>query len=135
MHWSKDLVHQPSRALNKDDKRRVRVVGIFTHETSIDRLVGMTLADTNDEWTTEERHYLSEGIHGAPAPRPRKCSNRRHHRHRRVRPGGHAHADHTTGRNLRVPQPLAGAFKVSKDETPVNPPVCSIDCPTGSIRP
>ncbi len=25
------------------------------------RLVGMILADTNDEWITDERRYLSEG--------------------------------------------------------------------------
>lgn len=42
-------------------KRRARVVGIFPNEASVIRLVGMILSDTNDEWTTDERRYLSEG--------------------------------------------------------------------------
>ena len=35
--------------------------GIFPNEASVIRLVGMILADTNDEWVTDERRYLSEG--------------------------------------------------------------------------
>ena len=41
--------------------RRSRVVGIFPNEASVIRLVGMILTDTNDEWTIDERRYLSEG--------------------------------------------------------------------------
>jgi transposase-like protein len=47
--------------LNKEIKRRARVVGIFPNEASVIRLVGMILTDTNDEWTIDERRYLSEG--------------------------------------------------------------------------
>jgi transposase-like protein len=38
-----------------------RVVGTFPNEASVIRLVGMILTDTNDEWTIDERRYLSEG--------------------------------------------------------------------------
>ena len=47
--------------LNKEIKRRARVVGIFPNEASVIRLVGTILTDTNDEWTIDERRYLSEG--------------------------------------------------------------------------
>ena len=51
----------PLERLNKEIKRRARVVGIFPNEASVIRLVGMILTDTNDEWTIDERRYLSDG--------------------------------------------------------------------------
>lgn len=37
-------------------------MSIFINEDSVIRLVGMVLADNNDEWITDERHHhLSEG--------------------------------------------------------------------------
>jgi len=60
-HWSKIWSTNPLERLNKEIKRRARVVGIFPNEASVIRLVGMILADTNDEWITDERRYLSEG--------------------------------------------------------------------------
>ena len=36
-------------------------MGIFPNDASVIRLGGMILTDTNDEWTTDERRYLSEG--------------------------------------------------------------------------
>ena len=70
-HWSKIWSTNPLERLNKEIKRRARVVGIFPNEASVIRLVGMILADTNDEWITDERRYLLRRIHGATAPRPR----------------------------------------------------------------
>ena len=46
--------------LNKEIKRRARVVGIFPNEASVIRLVGMILTETDDEWAIDERRYLSE---------------------------------------------------------------------------
>ncbi len=34
------------------------------------RLIGMVLADTNDEWITDERRYLSEGSMAKLLPEP-----------------------------------------------------------------
>ena len=50
----------PLERINKEIKRRSRVVGIFPNEASAIRLVGAILADLNDEWQASERRYLSE---------------------------------------------------------------------------
>ncbi len=60
-HWRKIWSTNPLERLNKEIKRRARVVGIFPNEAAVIRLVGMILTDTNDEWVTDERRYLSEG--------------------------------------------------------------------------
>ena len=50
----------PLERINKEIKRRSRVVGIFPDEASAIRLVGAILADLHDEWQATERRYLSE---------------------------------------------------------------------------
>ena len=59
-HWVKVWSNNPPERLNKDIKRRSRVVGIFPSEASVIRLAGAILADTNDEWHTGDHRYLSE---------------------------------------------------------------------------
>ena len=55
-----DLVTNPLERLNKEIKRRSRVVGIFPNEDAAIRLCGAVALDINDEWAAAERRYFSE---------------------------------------------------------------------------
>ena len=62
-HWQKIWLCQPAERLNKEIKRRSRVVGIFPNPAAALRLVGAVLADTHDEWQANPRRYLLRRIH------------------------------------------------------------------------
>lgn len=60
-HWRKIASTNPLERANKGIKRRSNVVGIFSDDASVLRLVGAVLAEVHDDWQTTDRRYLSEG--------------------------------------------------------------------------
>ncbi len=61
-HWSQLHSTNPLERLNKEIKRRTRVVGIFPNDAAIVRLVGAMMLEQNDEWAVTRRYMTLETI-------------------------------------------------------------------------
>ena len=59
-HWRKIWSTNPLERLNKEIKRRTRVVGIFPNDAAIIRLVGTLLREQQEEWQLDGRRVFSE---------------------------------------------------------------------------
>ena len=56
-HWRRIHSTNPLERLNKEVKRRTKVVGVFPDRASVLRLVGMNLKEIDDDWRAG-RHYF-----------------------------------------------------------------------------
>lgn len=62
-HWTRIYSTNVLERLNKEVKRRTKVVEIFPDVPSVIRLVGTLLAETDDEWQVERRYFSKESMH------------------------------------------------------------------------
>ena len=58
-HRTRISSNNPLERLNREIRRRTRVVGIFPHGGSCLRLIGMVLVEQNEDWLTADKAYLT----------------------------------------------------------------------------
>ncbi|MEW2050458.1 transposase, partial [Streptomyces sp. NPDC005476] len=60
-HWKKIQSTKPLERVNREIKRRVDVVQIFSNPDALERLTTAVLIEMHDEWIAFPRRYLPEG--------------------------------------------------------------------------
>jgi transposase-like protein len=63
VHWIRIYSTNILERLNKEVKRRTKVVEIFPDTPSVIRLVGTLLAEADDEWQISRRYFSKESMH------------------------------------------------------------------------
>lgn len=58
-HWRRIHSTNLVERLNKEIKRRTKVVGVFPDQSAVIRLVGTLLIDIDDDWRTTQRRYFA----------------------------------------------------------------------------
>jgi putative transposase len=58
-HRTRISSNNPLERLNREIRRRTRVVGIYPHGNCCLRLIGMILVEQNEEWLTADKAYLT----------------------------------------------------------------------------
>ena len=59
VHWPKIHSTNGLERLNNEVKRRTEVVGIFSNDEAITRLVGAIMLEQNDEWAVQRARYMT----------------------------------------------------------------------------
>jgi len=59
-HWKRIRTTNMLERVNRELKRRTRVVGVFPYDESFLRLVGSILMDINEEWISGRRYLSTE---------------------------------------------------------------------------
>ena len=59
-HWKRLRTTNVMERVNRELKRRPKVVGVFPNEESLLRLVGSILMDINEEWVTGRKYLTME---------------------------------------------------------------------------
>lgn len=71
-NWPQLASTNPLERLNKEIKRRSRVVEIFPNDDAVTRLVGALLAEQSDEWQVTRRYMSQESLKRAFETRPQE---------------------------------------------------------------
>jgi putative transposase len=58
-HWSRISSTNPIERINKEIRRRTKVIGVFPNVASVLRLIGMILLEQTEDWHADKR-YMSE---------------------------------------------------------------------------
>src|SRR5215204_6439937 len=61
-HWQKIWSNNHLKRLNKEIKRRTKVVGIFPNEGSVIRLVSSVLSEQHEEWQVSKRYFSAGSL-------------------------------------------------------------------------